>query len=394
MQNRLRILRAERNWSQADLAKRLGVSRQTVNALEVGKYDPSLPLAFKIAQLFRCPIETIFFSEERSMSMFERFTQKAVTAITLAQEEGRRMGHQFVGTEQLLLGLIAEDSGMAAKVLKSAGVTLENARIEVEKIIGRGSGVEGVEFPFTPRGKQALENALEEARRLGHSYVGTEHLLLGSLQVTDGLAVRVLQILGIDLEELRQQVLKEMQQLLKEIMLRGGTPIPTATSSPGWIKSSGTDLGDSPTDFTSGEISARFCALLFSWVEPRKLGHIVGASAGFKLPNGDVVAPLVSFFSRERLKRVPRTYPELVPDLVVEIKSAFDQLASLQEKIKRFLGLGARIGLLINPDERTVTVYSSSSELLVLGESDLLTIPALLPGWELSVSQLWPPVFD
>ena len=91
---------------------------------------------------------------------------------------------------------------------------------------------------------------------------------------------------------------------------------------------------------------------------------------------------------------MPRIYPELVPDLVVEIKSAFDQLASLQEKIRRFLDLGVRIGLLIDPDKRNVTVYSSSSEFNVLGESDKLTIPALLPEWELSVSQLWPPVLD
>ncbi len=386
MQNRLRILRAERSWSQAELAERLEVSRQTVNALEVGKYDPSLPLAFKIAQLFRCPIETIFFSEETSMSIFERFTAKAKQVIVRAQEEGRRLGHQCVGTEQLLVGLIEEDSGVAAKVLKSVGVNLDAARIEVEKIIGRGAGVKGVEFPFTPKAKLVLDSSIEEARRLGHSYIGTEHLLLGSLQITDGVAVRVLQILGVDLQQLRQQVLKEITL--------GPTPIQIVTSSSGQMKSGGDNSGDSPTDFTSGEISARFCALLFSWVEPRQLGHIVGSSAGFQLPNGDVVAPLVSFFSRSRLKRVPRTYPELVPELVVEIKSAFDQRASLQEKIRRFLDLGALIGLLIDPDERTVAVYNSSNEFNVLGESDLLTIPALFPGWELLVSELWPPVFD
>ncbi|MBV9387342.1 MAG: Uma2 family endonuclease [Chroococcidiopsidaceae cyanobacterium CP_BM_ER_R8_30] len=383
MENRLRILRAERNWSQADLAAHLGVSRQTVNALEVGKYDPSLPLAFKIGQLFRCPIETIFSSEEKPM--FERFTAKAKQVIVLAQEEGSRLGHQFVGTEQLLVGLIVEDSGVAAKVLKSAGVNLDAVRIEVEKIIGRGAGVKGVESPFTHKAKLVLDNAIEEARRLGHNYVGTEHLLLGLLQVTDGVAVRVLQTLGVDLQELRQQVLKEI--------ILGPTPIQTVTSSSVGIKSGGEDLGNSPNDFTSGEISARFCALLFSWVEPRQLGHIVGAGAGFQLPNGDIVTPLISFFTRERLKRVPRTYPELVPDLVVEIKSAFDQLASRQEKLRRLLDMGVKIGLLIDPDEHTVTVYNSSTEFHVLGENDKLTIPALLSEWELSVSQLWPPVF-
>ncbi len=320
------------------------------------------------------------------MSIFERFTAKAKQVIVRAQEEGRRLGYQCVGTEQLLVGLIEEDSGVAAKVLKSVGINLDAARIEVEKIIGRGAGVKGVEFPFTPKAKLVLDSSIEEARRLGHSYIGTEHLLLGSLQITDGVAVRVLQILGVDLQQLRQQVLKEITL--------GPTPIQIVTSSSGQMKSGGDNSGDSPTDFTSGEISARFCALLFSWVEPRQLGHIVGSSAGFQLPNGDVVAPLVSFFSRSRLKRVPRTYPELVPELVVEIKSAFDQLASLQEKIRRFLDLGALIGLLIDPDERTVAVYNSSNEFNVLGESDLLTIPALFPGWELLVSELWPPVFD
>lgn len=383
MQNRLRILRTERNWSQADLAELLGVSRQTVNALEVGKYDPSLPLAFKISQLFRCPIETIFFSEERFM--FEKFTPESIQVIRRAQEEASRLGHQFVGTEQILLGLLAEDTGVAAKVLKSAGVTLEAARIEVEKIIGRGRGIKGAEFPFTPRGKQVLDFALEESSKLGDSYIGTEHLLLGSLQVIDGVAVRVLQILGVDLQQLRQQV-------LTETMPRRTTPIPITT--PGRTSSSEDYLGESPADFTSGEISARFCALLFSWVEPRKLGHILGSGAGFQLPNGDVVAPRISFFSRERLKRVPRTYPELVPDLVVEIKSAFDRLAPVQEKIQRFLDLGARIALLINPDEQTVAIHRPSMEVTVLGDKDKLTVPELLPGWELSVSELWPPVFD
>lgn len=111
--------------------------------------------------------------------MFERFTEKAIKVIMLAQEEARRLGHNFVGTEQILLGLIGEGTGVAAKVLKSMGVNLKDARIEVEKIIGRGSGFVAVEIPFTPRAKRVLELSLEEARQLGHNYIGTEHLLLG-----------------------------------------------------------------------------------------------------------------------------------------------------------------------------------------------------------------------
>lgn len=99
--------------------------------------------------------------------MFERFTEKAIKVVMLAQEEARRLGHNFVGTEQILLGLIGESTGIAAKVLKSMGVTLKEARTEVEKIIGRGSGFVAVEIPFTPRAKRVLEMSLEEARQLG-----------------------------------------------------------------------------------------------------------------------------------------------------------------------------------------------------------------------------------
>ena len=114
--------------------------------------------------------------------MFERFTEKAIKVIMLAQEEARRLGHNFVGTEQILLGLIGEGTGVAAKVLKSLGVNLKDSRIEVEKIIGRGSGFVAVEIPFTPRAKRVLELSLEEARQLGHNYIGTEHLLLGLIR--------------------------------------------------------------------------------------------------------------------------------------------------------------------------------------------------------------------
>ena len=140
--------------------------------------------------------------------MFERFTEKAIKVIMLAQEEARRLGHNFVGTEQILLGLIGEGTGVAAKVLKSMGVNLKDARIEVEKIIGRGSGFVAVEIPFTPRAKRVLERSLEEARQLGHNYIGTEHLLLGLIREGEGVAARVLENLGVDLSKVRTQVIR------------------------------------------------------------------------------------------------------------------------------------------------------------------------------------------
>jgi len=140
--------------------------------------------------------------------MFERFTEKAIKVIMLAQEEARRLGHNFVGTEQLLLGLIGESTGVAAKVLKSMGVNLKDARFEVEKIIGRGSGFVAVEIPFTPRAKRVLELSLEEARQLGHNYIGTEHLILGLLREGEGVAGRVLENLEVDLSKVRTNVIK------------------------------------------------------------------------------------------------------------------------------------------------------------------------------------------
>lgn len=139
---------------------------------------------------------------------FERFTQKAIQVIILAQNESGRLGHAYVGTEQLLLGLMGEETGIAAQVLTAAGVNLETTRIEVEKIIGYGRRAPGEtdEIPFTPRAKRALEQALAESRKLGHNYIGTEHLLFGILRERDGLGAKVLQILGIDLQNLEQQL--------------------------------------------------------------------------------------------------------------------------------------------------------------------------------------------
>ena len=140
--------------------------------------------------------------------MFERFTEKAIKVIMLAQEEARRLGHNFVGTEQILLGLIGEGTGIGPKVLKSMGVNLKDARVEVEKIIGRGSGFVAVEIPFTPRAKRVLELSLEEARQLGHNYIGTEHLLLGLIREGEGVAARVLENLGVDLAKVRSQIIQ------------------------------------------------------------------------------------------------------------------------------------------------------------------------------------------
>ena len=164
--------------------------------------------------------------------MFERFTEKAIKVIMLAQEEARRLGHNFVGTEQILLGLIGEGTGVAAKVLKSMGVNLKDARIEVEKIIGRGSGFVAVEIPFTPRAKRVLELSLEEARQLGHNYIGTEHLLLGLIREGEGVAARVLENLGVDLAKVRTQVIRMLGETAEVTSGGGGSGAKGSTKTP------------------------------------------------------------------------------------------------------------------------------------------------------------------
>ena len=140
--------------------------------------------------------------------MFKRYTEQAIKALVLAEEEARRLGHNFVGIEQLLLGLIREGTGVAAKVLKSLGVTLINARIEVETSIGRGSGFVAVEILFTAEAKQVLGLSSEEASQLGHDDIGTEHLLLALIREGEGVAARVLENLGVDLSQVRTQVIR------------------------------------------------------------------------------------------------------------------------------------------------------------------------------------------
>ncbi|KHG39712.1 MULTISPECIES: ATP-dependent Clp protease ATP-binding subunit [Aphanizomenon] len=142
--------------------------------------------------------------------MFEHFTSEAIRVIMLAQEEARRLGHNFVGTEQILLGLMGEGTGVAAKVLAELGVTLKESRREVEKIIGRGSGFVPPEIPFTPKVKSLFEQSFREAHGLGHNYINTEHLLLGLTEAGEGVAAKVLQNLGVDLPIIRSAVMSRL----------------------------------------------------------------------------------------------------------------------------------------------------------------------------------------
>jgi ATP-dependent Clp protease ATP-binding subunit ClpC len=152
--------------------------------------------------------------------LFERFTDRARRVVVLAQEEARLLNHNYIGTEHILLGLIHEGEGVAAKALESLGISLEAVRSQVEEIIGQGGSSPSGHIPFTPRAKKVLELSLREALQLGHNYIGTEHILLGLIREGEGVAAQVLVKLGADLSRVRQQVI----QLLSGYSGPGGSP--------------------------------------------------------------------------------------------------------------------------------------------------------------------------
>ncbi|MGZ5324958.1 MAG: Clp protease N-terminal domain-containing protein, partial [Solirubrobacterales bacterium] len=140
--------------------------------------------------------------------MFERFTERARQVVVLAQEEARTLKHNYIGTEHILLGLLREEEGLAARVLESLDITVERVRSQVVRIVGSGEEVTSGQIPFTPRAKKVLELALREALSLGHNYIGTEHILLGLVRENEGVAARILLDFDADSEKIRNEVIR------------------------------------------------------------------------------------------------------------------------------------------------------------------------------------------
>ena len=163
--------------------------------------------------------------------MFERFTDRARRVVVLAQEEARMLSHNYIGTEHILLGLIHEGEGVAAKALESLGISLEAVRAQVEEIIGQGQQAPSGHIPFTPRAKKVLELSLREALQLGHNYIGTEHILLGLIREGEGVAAQVLVKLGADLNRVRQQVIQLLSGYQGKETATAGAPQEGAPSS-------------------------------------------------------------------------------------------------------------------------------------------------------------------
>ena len=149
--------------------------------------------------------------------MFERFTERARQVVVLAQDEARALKHNYIGTEHLLLGLLREEEGLAARVLRSFEVTVEEVRAQVARIVGQGDEVEPGQIPFTPRSKKVLELSLREALSLGHNYIGTEHILLGLVREGEGVAVQILVELGAGPTEVQDEMLRRLSGARGEV---------------------------------------------------------------------------------------------------------------------------------------------------------------------------------
>ncbi|NDA76460.1 MAG: AAA family ATPase, partial [Actinobacteria bacterium] len=201
--------------------------------------------------------------------MFERFTDRARRVVVLAQEEARLLNHSYIGTEHILLGLIHEGEGVAAKALETLGISLEAVRAQVEEIIGQGGSSPSGHIPFTPRAKKVLELSLREALQLGHNYIGTEHILLGLIREGEGVAAQVLVKLGADLSRVRQQV----------IQLLSGYQGPQGKTEGGSSKESGSSERGSKQeegDKGNSQILDQFGRNLTQLAREKKLDPVIG----------------------------------------------------------------------------------------------------------------------
>jgi ATP-dependent Clp protease ATP-binding subunit ClpA len=177
--------------------------------------------------------------------MFERFTDRARRVVVLAQEEARMLDHNYIGTEHILLGLVHEEDGLAARALTELNVSLDTVRDRVEYIIGRGKQTPSGHIPFTPRAKKVLELSLKESIQLGHNHIGTEHILLGLMREGDGVACRVLEELGLSTNAVRQAVIRQISQRSPESL---ATSLGPATTIEFRLKRIESRLGIAPSE--------------------------------------------------------------------------------------------------------------------------------------------------
>ena len=224
---------ADYRFAPSDLANYLQRQRIVAQAENESGTNPNHPLN-QFTQLFRKVIQGKHTTPSELLNRFDRFTKRARHVLALAQEEAQRFQHNYIGTEHLLLGLVREGEGVAAQVLSNLGVDVNQLRHAVEAIIGRGDRIVLGEIGITPRAKKVIELAADEARRLNHRFIGTEHLLLGLIREGEGIAAGVLESLGLQLEQVRAEtvrVLRQHQQEQEEVPAPIIPPVPSEATA-------------------------------------------------------------------------------------------------------------------------------------------------------------------
>ncbi|MBC7879878.1 MAG: Uma2 family endonuclease [Anaerolineae bacterium] len=367
-------------------------------------------------------------------------TEKAAKSLALAREETRRLSLQFVGTEHLLLGILGEGTSAGATLLKAAGLSIEHTRNVVERKFGRGSGVIGVEMPFTPRARYAWEIGFVESEDRKHSKMYAEHILFGIIRESlmagtrGGGCSHILKSYDIDIRDLEKQVVEclvrlsqpsvlvetpiQLPTLVEKLVppaviaervpekpvisqMREAAPEKLVTSAPVELVTEKPAVSVPPIATTStpilekldwppntlcaGVARARLSASLLAYVDQEQLGQ-VATSSPISLESGDILSLDVLYISRERLKKSKSTP---IPELAVLIAEQSSQLPILRAKLQILLASGTEVGLLITPSERTVTVCGATEQ--VLAEHESLQLPSLLPGYALTIKNLWLP---
>ncbi len=224
---------ADYRFAPSDLQDYLQRQRISARAQDESGISPNRPLD-QFAQLLRKVIQGKHTTPSELLNRLDQFTKRARHVLTLAQEEAQRLQHNYIGTEHLLLGLVREEEGIAAEVLSNLGIEVDQVRHAVEAIIGRGERVVLGELGLTPRAKKVIELAWEEARRLNHRFIGTEHLLLGLIREGEGIAAGVLENLGLQLEQVRTEtvrVLRQHQQEQEEAPAPVIPPVPSEATA-------------------------------------------------------------------------------------------------------------------------------------------------------------------
>jgi excisionase family DNA binding protein len=222
---------ADYRFAPSDIEGYLQRQRIPAHAEYTSGYNPDSPLD-QLTHWMRRMLRDKLITSAEVVDRFDRFTKRARTTLTFAQEEARNLQHNYVGTEHLLLGLIREGGGVAGQVLNNLGADMQQLRQDIEKIIGRGdSDVTNANIPLTPRVKRVIELAVDEARHLQHQFLGTEHLLLGLVREGEGIAARVLRERGIEMERVRAETLRVLQQKAKTAASEAFQSVPEEASS-------------------------------------------------------------------------------------------------------------------------------------------------------------------